>query len=334
MKQKNRLWPALAVLVAIHGAALAAPWLAPYSPTAQHRLWPQAPPTPIHFFDAAGHFHPRPFVYPLVDDPERPGTYTEDRSRPRSLRFFLTRPAERRGQTSLHLVGVDAPAHLFLLGTDRLGRDRFSRLLHGARPSLAAGLLAGLLAVGLGLAIGLAAGLAGGFLDTVSMRGSELFLALPWLYLLLAARAFLPLDLDPQASFLALVVIIGAASWSAPARLVRAVALGARELPHVEAARGFGAPPLYLALRHVLPLTLPAVSTQLTLRVPRYIVAEVTLSFLGLGLAEPAPSWGNLLAELRSFDSGTPALAPALALAVVVLSYHRVSSALQRRPQP
>jgi len=156
------------------------------------------------------------------------------------------------------------------------------------------------------------------------MRGSELFLALPWLYLLLAVRAFLPLYIGPVQAFLLLVGIIGGVGWVRPARLVRGVALSARERPFVLAARGFGAGPAYLLRRHIVPFTLPVALTQASVLIPQYILAEVTLSFLGLGVGEPVPTWGNMLAEARRFDALTLhpwLLAPGLAAVPVLLGY-------------
>jgi peptide/nickel transport system permease protein len=139
--------------------------------------------------------------------------------------------------------------------------------------------------------------------DRVVMRGSELFMALPWLYLLLAVRAFLPLHIDPAQAFALLVVIIGGLGWVRPARLVRAVVLSAREQGFVRAARGFGAGPGYLIRKHILPMTWGVIITHATVLIPQYILAEVTLSFLGLGVGEPTPSWGNMLAEARQYHS-------------------------------
>jgi peptide/nickel transport system permease protein len=158
--------------------------------------------------------------------------------------------------------------------------------LHGARISLLAGPLASALAVGLGLLLGSAAGYYGRWLDELLMGFAELFLSLPWLYLLLAARAFLPLDLTPGHAFLTVIGILGVIGWARPARLVRGVVLTAKEQEYVVAARGFGASDLYLLGRHVLPQTRGVLFTQASLLIPRYIMAEVTLSFLGLGVNE------------------------------------------------
>src|SRR5258706_9888156 len=127
------------------------------------------------------------------------------------------------------------------------------------------------------------------------MRSAELFLALPWLYLLFAVRAVLPLSVSPGQAFLLLVLVIGLVDWGRPARLVRGVVLSARERNFVLAARGFGASNAYLLRRHLMPLTFRVLLTQMAVLIPQFILAEVILSFLGLGIGEPFPSWGNML---------------------------------------
>jgi peptide/nickel transport system permease protein len=222
------------------------------------------------------------------------------------------------------LFGVREPDVIFLLGTDAYGRDLFSRLLYGGRVSLLTGLLAAFLSLGLGLALGTVAGFHGGWLDRLLMRAGELVMALPWLYLLLAVRAFLPLHISTVQAFFLIVVIIGGVGWVRPARLIRGVVLSARERGFVLAARGFGASDAYLIRRHILPLTLGVVLTQATVLIPQYILAEVALSFLGLGVGEPVPSWGNMLAEAQQYHALVEhgwMLAPGLAIIPVLLGY-------------
>jgi peptide/nickel transport system permease protein len=197
-------------------------------------------------------------------------------------------------------------------------------LLYGGRVSLLTGLLAAFLSLGLGLALGTVAGFHGGWLDQILMRGGELVMALPWLYLLLAVRAFLPLHITTVQAFFLLIIIIGGVGWVRPARLIRGVVLSARERGFVLAARGFGASDAYLIRRHILPLTLGVVLTQATVLIPQYILAEVALSFLGLGVSEPVPSWGNMLAEAQQYHALVAhpwMLAPGLAIIPVLLGY-------------
>src|SRR6185436_17241591 len=219
MRSPGKLALAAAVLVAIHAAALGAGFLAPYAPTQQARAWPYAPPTRLHFMDDAGHVHLRPFVYGLADDEARPGQYKEYRTQAYPLHFLVRSPADVGGSSAgWRLFGVEEPGRVFLLGTDGFGRDQLSRLLHGARISLFAGLLATVLALTAGWLLGTLAGFYGGWVDTILMRSADLFLALPWLYLLFAVRAFLPLHVSAGQAFVLLVAIIAVVDWARPAR--------------------------------------------------------------------------------------------------------------------
>jgi peptide/nickel transport system permease protein len=332
---RRRLGPALAAgfLALLYAAALGAGFLAPYGYEQQDRERPYAPPVRPRLVDAGGRLHLRPFVYRWVEAAGSPGVYVEDRGRTFPVRFLVPAPPGVTG-ARVRLLGVDAPARLFLLGTDALGRDQLSRMLYGARISLLSGLLAASLAVSLGLLVGGAAGFQGGWLDQLLMRVSELFLALPWLYLLLAVRALLPLDLAPAGGFFVVIAVLGAVGWAGPARLVRGAVLSARGRDYVLAAQGFGASRLYLLRRHVLPQALGVALTQLALLVPQYVLAEVTLSFLGLGVAEPVPSWGSMLAELERYEvlvSYRWMFWPAVLLTGVVLSYHTLAEFLRER---
>jgi peptide/nickel transport system permease protein len=207
-----------------------------------------------------------------------------------------------RGEAGAHLERVKEPGKIFLLGTDGLGRDQFSRLVYGARVSLLFGLGAAGVAALLGLLVGGAAGYFGGWVDRVAMRVAELFLALPWMYLLLAARAFFPLETDDRLVAGAMMLLLGAVGWARPGRLVRGIVMTAKEREYVLAAKGFGAGPWYLLRRHVLPEAYPAVVTYAGLAIPQYILAEATLQFLGLGVSGSAPSWGTLIAGLAQLE--------------------------------
>lgn len=330
---KSWLLPGMLVLIAL-GADL----LSPADPATQRRELIDAPPVTVRFVDADGEFHPRPFVYPRrLDHRSGEPRWVDDREHPTPLRL-LPRLQARRGDGALveirPLVGVEPPADLALLGTDAFGRDLLSRTLHGTRRSLASGLLAATLAVGLGLVLGLAAGFRGGAVDALLMRAVELLATLPALYLLFAARAFLPLDLSPDDTFLTLVLLLAAVGWARPARLVRGVAASVRERDYVLAARGFGASEATLLRRHILPETLAVALTQWTLLVPQYIVAEAVLSFFGLGIAEPAAGLGNLLRPLEQpqrLAEHPWLVAPAIVLVIATASFQGLASALQAR---
>ncbi len=337
MTARLKLWWVVGFLLVVHALVLFAELFAPYNPTQQNRTLPYAPPTAVHFLDKTGRLHLRPFVYGIRERPGELGVYEEDPGQVYPLRFFLKGAPRRIGgilPSRWHLFGVDEPGRVFLMGSDGFGRDQLSRLLYGGRISLVAGLLAAALSLGAGLLLGTLAGFYGGLVDAFLMRGTELFMALPWLYLLLAVRAFLPLHVSPVQAFMLLVFMIGLIGWARPARLVRGVVMSARQRPFVLAARGFGASDVYLMRRHVVPQTFGVLLTQGAVLVPQYILAEVSLSFLGLGVAEPAPSWGNMLGALQQYHvlaSCWWMWLPGFALPPIFLGYYALADLLHER---
>lgn len=339
MRAKRSIRWLVLLLLAAHGIVLLAGFFSPYDPAAQSREYSFAPPTGIHFVDAAKRVHLRPFVYGLKESTTEPSGYEPDAAQRYPLQFFVTgTPYRVAGVVSCrrHLFGVAEPGRIFLLGTDRFGRDQWSRLLYGGQISILAGLLATSFTVGLGLLAGCVAGYFGKWPDRAVMGMAELFLALPWLYLLLGVRAVLPLHLGPAQAFLLVAGIIGLIGWARPARMVRGIVLSAKERNYVLAARGFGASAPYILSRHILPDTYGVLLTQATLLLPQYILAEVTLSFLGLGIAEPVPSWGNMLGALQEYHvvvSYWWMFAPVLFLFPLFLGYFGLAGRLQKRMQ-
>jgi len=200
---------------------------------------------------------------------------------------------ERRGRVEeLDATRVSAvEPRRFLLGTDAVGRDVLARLLAGGRVSLLVGSLALAVALALGLALGLAAGMRGGLVDAVVMRTIDALLAIPMLFLLLLVAALF------RPSVTALVVILGGSSWMGVARLVRGQVLSLREREFILAVRGLGAGAWRVAFRHLLPNALTPIAQDASLRLGDLILVEAALSFLGLGVQPPIPSWGNMVAE-------------------------------------
>lgn len=339
MKSSRGLAKWLAALGLLHGVVACAGFFAPYNPGEQDRENPYQPPTRIHMVDSHGHFHARPFFYgdQVREDPF--DQLREDTTKLVPVRFF-TRGASYRLlgfiPCRLHLFGAES-GRVYVLGTDGYGRDQFSRILYGGQISLLAGLLGATLTLIFGVLIGTTAGYYGGWRDGLLMRLAELFVALPWLYLLFALRAFLPLAVSPLEAFLLVIMVIGAVGWARPARLVRGVVLSAKERDFVRAARGFGASDAYLLRNHILPATSSVLLTQAAILIPQFVLTEMTLSFLGLGVPEPVPSWGNLLANLQQYSvlvSYWWMYLPALAIVPFFLGYLGVASALQERANP
>jgi peptide/nickel transport system permease protein len=335
LTHRQKLAGALVLLAVFQGLILFAGFFAPYGFAAQDREHPFAPPTALHFMDARGSFHIRPFVYAFDDSEQGEEARRNFPQNSYPVHFFVRgAPYKIAGlmTSQVHLFGVEPPGHIFLMGSDAFGRDQFSRFLFGGQISMLAGLLAAILSVSIGILVGGAAGYYGGWVDELLMRGGELFLALPWLYLLFAVRAALPLHISQWEVFLLLVSVMGLIGWARPARLIRGVVLSAKQRNFVAAARGFGASDAYLLRRHVLPQTYGVLLTQMTLLIPQYVLAEVTLTFLGLGVGEPLPSWGTLLSSLQQYyvlSSYWWMFLPALFLIPLFLVFYTAADALQ-----
>jgi len=215
----------------------------------------------------------------------------------------------------------DAPiSKQFLLGTDELGRDRLARLLYGTRISLLAAPAAALLSTILAAFVGGLAGFLGGWCDRAATVIVDLLLSLPWLFLLIIVRALLPLNVPAAISLLVTFGLIGLLGWPSTARVVRAGCRAMRDSDMILQARACGLSTACVLFRHVLPNVRPILIAQFWASVPIYILAEANLGLLGLGVADPLPSWGNLLRPLENaFMPPAEAWAP-LALMVVVVS--------------
>lgn len=313
----TRLVAGLFLLGAI-AATLAAPWLAPHDPWAQFADRGYAPPMRVHVRDADG-WH-APFVYRqhLRDRVAR--EFVEDRSLRVPLRWF------RDGR----LVSIDA-AHgpLLWLGADGLGRDVWARLLHGARLSLGVALAGALGALAIGALLGAIAGMTRGLVDTAITAVADFVVVLPAIYLVLVLRTTMPLVLDSPVVFMVMAGLFTVAGWPHVARGVRAIVATERQRDYAEAARAIGAGRLRL-LGHLVPATYGFLRTELVLLVPAFLVAESTISFLGLGFPEPEPSWGLMLQDASSISAMQMApwmLSPALALFAGVLALQRIARA-------
>jgi len=215
-----------------------------------------------------------------------------------------------------------SPSRRFPLGTDALGRDRLARLVYGTRVSLLLAPAAALVSCALALAAGGIAGLAGGVAERAILAAADLFLSLPWFFLLLIARASLPLNVSPAISVTIMFLLLGVLGWAAPARVIRA---SVRELRHADFilfAHASGIAPWRILAAHLAPNLRPVLRARFWIAIPAYILAEATLGMLGLGISEPLPSLGGLLRDLESIDISSRLwlLAPAVLLAAVMLS--------------
>jgi len=291
-------------ILALYLVMVCAPFIAPYSHKRQFREHFYMPPSELHFVDSEGTLSWRPFIYDY-ETGEQAGTYSSLEKK-LFVRFFV------RGETyqwlgfSLHtrLFGLDETSkQIFLLGSDALGRDLFSRILFGAQFSLSVGVLAIFFASFLGVIFGAWAGYVGGWTDRLIMRGCDLFLSLPGLFLVLGLRAVFPLQLSSQESFWMIVMIFTLIGWSTVTRIIRGQVLTLKTRQYVLAARASGASPWRILVRHILPFTTNYLLVQCAVFIPMFIMGEITLSFLGVGVQEPDVSWGNLLAAGNSIQA-------------------------------
>ncbi len=310
--------------------AVFADLLAPYDYSSLSRREPLAPPTTIRFRDAQGRWHARPFIYARLFDPATQ-RYEEITDRAYPLELFSRSYSYEflwRFQTDLHLfgtraeAGVEAP-RVYLLGTDKFGRDRLSRLLMATRYSLLIGPIGALLASALGVFIGGAAGYVGGWTDAVLMRAADVMLALPTLVLILAVRATFPPGLPPADAIKLLLILFALMGWAEMARLARGLIMDLRQREYVMAAVSLGCSPARVIFRHIAPGAAMSLAAQALLILPAFLLAETALSFLGVGLQEPEASWGSLLTAVdgRLFKRGhaLAEFSPALALMLFVL---------------
>ncbi len=306
-------------------AAIAAPVLAPHDADTHFDSLLNAPPTAIRIVDDQGGWH-APFVHPwrLVSQLEQ--RYEQDRSAPVPLGWL--------SHGRLVASSDEARTPILLLGADSFGRDVFSRLLSGARISLSLAALAALGSMVIGVSIGGIAGYSGGALDDGLMRGTDFVMVLPAMYAVLALRAVLPLVLAPSAVFLLLAGIFSVVGAPFIARGVRAIVRSERQLDYAAAAEALGASRGRVLLHHLLPATRGFLVVEITLLVPAFIVAEATLSYVGLGFPEAIASWGTMLhdaANIRVFADFPWLLSPAVAMFVVVFGLNLALQSGSRR---
>jgi len=223
-----------------------------------------------------------------------------------------------------------APSALNWFGTDEVGRDILTRILYGARASLSAGVISVAIAIAIGVPVGLLAGYAGGLIDGLISRFTDAMLACPFLILAIALAAFLGPSLTNA------MIAIGVTATPIFVRLTRGQVLSVKAEDYVEAARAIGNPHWRIAFHHILPNVLPALLVQATLTIATAIIAEASLSFLGLGQQPPAPSWGSMLNSAQRFLSTAPWMAvfPGLAIFVTVLSFNLLGDGLRDALDP
>jgi peptide/nickel transport system permease protein len=355
------------LLVLFYVMVIFAEFVAPYNPYAAQADGSLLPPTQISWQTEQGQFI-GPHVYPTTQGAVSLETgdriLKRDRTQPSPIHFFvrgseyqflqLRLPLPTRFsltdprievidifpgfKSNLHLFGAIGAGKINLLGTDEQARDQFSRLVYGGRVSLSVGLLGTLIAFPLGMLIGGISGYFGGFVDAVLMRVAEVLQTIPSIYLLISLAAVLPPGLSSAERFMLIVLITSFVSWAGLARVIRGQVLSLKEREFVQAAKVMGAQPLYIITRHILPQTATYIIISATLAIPSFIVAEAVLSFIGLGIQQPDPSWGNMLslAINASILVLQPWLvwSPAIVIVLTVLAFNLLGDGLRDALDP
>ena len=333
---------ALAVLGVIYLSGLFAGFLAPYGTRTVAAEFAYAPPQRLRFVHE-GRVQLRPFVYGYArefNDATWEWDYRSDPAQKLDLQFFVPGDAYRFWglfETDRHLFGVPAPGQVFLFGTDKLGRDLFSRNVHAIRVSLTVGLLGVAFSFVIGCLLGGLSGFYGGPIDTAIQRVIEFLIALPTIPLWMGLSAALPLHWPALRVYFFITIILSTVGWTRLARVVRGKLLELREQDFTMAARVAGASDLAIIVRHLLPSFMSYLIVDLTLAIPYMILGETALSFLGLGLRPPVVSWGVLLHEAQNVQTVALhpwLLIPGVFVIVGVLAFNFVGDGLRDAADP
>lgn len=331
----------LVLLAVLYLSTLVTEVIAPYGPNTRNPQYINAPPQAVHLFHDGRLIGP--FVYGFsyrLDRATLRREYTPDRSKIQRLQFFCRgEPYRLLGliPADLRLVCPAPRGTLFLLGTDRLGRDLMSRTLHGARVSLTVGLLGISVSFVLGIALGGISGYYGGWIDNVIQRFIEVIRSFPTIPLWLSLSAAMPVTWDPLWVYFGITIILGLIDWTGLARAVRSKVLALREEEFAQAARLMGARPARIIGRHLVPSFMSHLIASATLSIPGMILGETALSFLGLGVRAPMVSWGVLLNDAQNVNVVALypwLLFPVVPVVLVVLAFNFLGDGLRDAADP
>lgn len=326
------------VILLFYVSALFAGFLAPYTLQERFGEYIYLPPQPIHFMND-GKFEPHVYDVDLTIDENLRKTYTPNPEKIIPLEFFAQgEPYKLFGliETDIHLV--QAPGGIVsILGTDRQGRDMFSRVLYGSQISLSIGLVGVLISLALGAVLGVASGYFGGQTDNLIQRTIELFRSFPSIPLLMALAAAVPAHWPPLRTYFMVTLILSFIGWTWLARQLRGKVLAIRDDEFIMAAKLSGASHSWIIFKHLIPSTMGHIIVVATLAMPAMILAETSLSFLGLGLRPPITSWGVLLNEAQNIQSIALypwVFTPALAIVAAILAFSFLGDGLRDAADP
>lgn len=294
------------LIVVLYSLIAFADFISPYHPNTRDPKASYLPPSKIHFL-CAGRLV-SPYIYKTsyrFDDETFTKMFIEDTSKRLPLKFFI------RGESysffgiksDLHLFGIGSGERIYLFGTDKNGRDIFSRVLYGGRPSLTIGFIGLLIVFPLGILFGGISGYFGGSIDNFMMRIAEAMMCLPYFYLIVVLASLLPANITNSQRFLLITIILSFVGWAGLSRVVRGQVLSIKEEEFVQSARAIGMNDLMIIIKHIIPQTTSYIVIAATLSIPGFIIGESALSFLGLGITQPDPSWGNILAEGKDLSN-------------------------------
>lgn len=335
MKNKIALLGSI-LLIMLYAITFSGEFVAPYD--AEERSdYRYAPPQRVRFITQDGRLS-RPFVYRL-EQKRDPQTfrliYSANPQKVDPIRFFVQGKKYRLFgliPTEIRLLGVDDGGTLFLLGADRFGRDLSARIIAGGKISLLLPVLGMLISAILGSIIGLISGYYGGIMDNIIQRIVELVVSFPRIPLWMAIAAALPAEMPPLHVFVAMTMVLAVIGWAPLARQVRGKTLAVREEQYIMAAKSVGTSDRRIVLRHILPNVLTHVIVVATLLIPGFILAESSLSFLGIGITPPLISWGVLLREaqnVRSLIQAPWLVIPGAAIIMTMLAFNFVGDGVR-----